>query len=226
MGSKGAPYEFKDFPHSSHRLLLSWAGPGPCRTLDVGAASGFLGAALNRAGHTVVGVEKDPSAAEQARVHYQSFYVTDLTALGTLPEAPFDLIVVGDVLEHLPQPDEVLKKLVSLLAAPGRLLVSVPNVAFVQVRLELLIGRFEYQRRGVLDATHLRFFTKKTFHRFLASGGLEVLRWRGLPPPLPLVFPATARWPGRVFLETAALAARLWPQLFAYQFVAEAWKGA
>jgi 2-polyprenyl-3-methyl-5-hydroxy-6-metoxy-1,4-benzoquinol methylase len=215
-------YAFKDFPHSSHRLLADWVGAAPCRVLDLGTATGFIGRLLAGRGHAVVGVESDREAAAAARPHYVAVHVADVQHLGALPEAPFDVVIAGDILEHLVDPPAALDRALAQLAPGGRLLVSVPNVAFLQVRLGLLLGRFEYGHRGILDRTHLRFFTRRSLLAMLRGAGLTVTRRRGLPPPLPLVLPATGRWPLRSVLEGAALAARLWPTLFAFQLVAEA----
>lgn len=213
-------YVFKDFPHSSHRALLALAGPGPGRALDVGAASGFLGRALAAAGHTVVGLDREARAAVPES--YAAFHVADLARLPELGEAPFDLVVAGDVLEHLEDPAAALRTLAALLAGGGRMLVSVPNVAFALVRLQLLCGRFEYAERGIMDKGHLRFFTRRSLLRMLGACGLEASRPVGVPPPLPLVSARFLRWPWRATYELAAAAARGWPTLFAYQLVVEA----
>jgi 2-polyprenyl-3-methyl-5-hydroxy-6-metoxy-1,4-benzoquinol methylase len=215
-------YTLKDFPHSSHRLLADWVGPAPCRVLDLGTANGLLGRLLAGRGHSVVGVECDGEIAAAARPHYAALHVGDVQRLPVLPEAPFDVVIAGDILEHLADPPLGLDRALAQLAPGGRVLVSVPNVAFLQVRLGLLFGRFEYARRGILDSTHLRFFTLRSLLALLRGAGLTVTRRRGVPPPLPLVVPATAHWPLRLLLEAAALAARLWPPLFAFQLVAEA----
>lgn len=213
---------FKDFPHSSHRRLLALLPPPPGRVLDVGTAGGYMGVALTARGYTVVGIEADSAAARAAAPAYTALYHADVTTRPVLAQAPFDVVLLADVLEHLPDPAATLAWAVGLLAAGGRVLVSVPNVAFISVRLGLLVGRFQYRPRGILDRTHLRFYTRRSLVQEIRSAGLQPQRVLGVPPPLPLVFAATARWPGRVLLEAAALAARLWPQLFAYQFVVEA----
>ncbi len=215
-------YPFKDFPHSSHRTLLDWAGRGPARTLDVGAATGFLGSALAARGHTVIGVESDPARAAAAAPHYAAFYTASLADLPVLPEGPFELVVAGDVLEHLANPAGALDHLVAQMAPGGKVLVSVPNVAFVLVRLELLLGRFEYRQRGIMDATHLRFFTHSTLRRLLAEAGLAVTRLAGIPPPLPLLDSRFSRRPGVLLYELACGAAKVWPTMFAFQLIAEA----
>jgi 2-polyprenyl-3-methyl-5-hydroxy-6-metoxy-1,4-benzoquinol methylase len=215
-------YPFKDFPHSSHRMLLDWAGRGPATTLDVGAASGFLGLVLAARGHTVIGAESNPVSAAAAAPHYAAFYTADVASLPVLCEGPFDVVVAGDILEHLADPAGALERLVAQMAPGGRFLVSVPNVAFATVRLELLLGRFEYRPRGIMDATHLRFFTRSTLRRMLSGAGLTVMRLAGVPPPLPLLGLHFLHGPGRLVYEAAWAAARIWPTLFAFQFVAEA----
>lgn len=215
-------YVFKDFPHSSHRVLCDLVGEQPVRILDVGAATGFLGRVLAKAGHTLIGVEVDHEAAAVAAPVYSAFHVLDVARLPRLPEAPFDIILAGDVVEHVTDPDEFLGRLADQLAPGGRLLLSVPNVAFIQVRLALLLGRFEYARRGILDRTHLRFFTRRTVLAAVRRTGLRVTSARGVPPPLPLVSEAFLRWPLRGVYEVAAMLARVWPTLLAFQLVIEA----
>lgn len=215
-------YTWKDFPHSSHRQVLEWLPPPPAKVLDVGTASGYLGAALSARGYTVVGIEKDEAAARAAAPAYAAFYQVDVASRPPLAEAPFEAVLCADVLEHLADPQGTLTWLGGLLTPAGRVIISVPNVAFVTVRLALLCGRFEYRRRGILDATHLRFFTRCSLLALLRAAGLYPRRLKGLPPPLPLVLPATHRWPLRVMLEGAAVAARVWPTIWAYQLVVEA----
>lgn len=222
MESQG--YVLKDFPHSSHRWLLQKVGRHPTYLLEVGTWNGFLGQKLRELGHRVVGLEKDTLQAAAARPFYQELLVADLEALPPLPGAPFPLILCGDVLEHTREPEKVLAHLLTALEPGGRILVTVPNVAFVSLRLALLFGHFTYRQRGILDRTHLRFFTKASLLRLLHQQGLEVLQLRGLPPPLPLLWPGFAQGPGRPLYQLAAGAARLWPSLWAYQLAAEAKK--
>lgn len=214
-------YVFKDFPHSSHCFLVEAVGKTPVKVLDVGTWNGFLGRELAKRGHQLFGIEKDPHQASQAAAFYCDLLVGDVETLPHLPGAPFDVILCGDVLEHLREPAVVLTHLVSFLRPGGRLLVTVPNVAFVACRLALLFGVFEYRARGIMDRTHLRFFTKRSLVRLLREAGLTVQRLQGLPPPLPLLLPASTRWPLRLFYEISALLARAWPTLWAYQLAAE-----
>lgn len=109
------------------------------------------------------------------------------------------------------------------LAPGGRLLVSLPNVANVTVRLALLAGRFRYAERGILDRTHLRFYTRKTGRRLLEQSGFRIDRVTPTAMPVELGAPWIGGFPFRAIARSLALAAaRAWPTLFGYQFVFEA----
>lgn len=215
-------YQFKDDPHSSHSVILARLGDGRGRrALDVGAADGFLSERLTARGFSVTALERDPELAARCRGRCKEVVVADLEAAPPLLSGPFDAIVYGDVLEHLSDPRAVLVALDRHLAPGGIVVVSVPNVAHLWVRLSLLLGRFDYAERGILDRTHLRFFTRRTLRALLREAGLRVEELATTPVPLPLVVPP--RWHGRWLDGVHALsagAARGWPGGLAYQFVA------
>jgi len=222
-----SPYQSKrSDAYSSHSVILRLAGEGGGRRLlDVGAAHGYLAAALRMQGFRVTGIEADSVLGEEAAKHCDEFLLLDLD--GPLPAfaQPFDLMVFGDVLEHLKDPAAVLRTFTGSLQEDGAVIISLPNVANLYVRLNLLFGRFEYQDRGLLDRTHLRFFTRKSFRQFLHEAGLEIETLTATPIPLPLVVPP--RYQGAVFAALHALnawLARTWQTLFGYQFVAVARK--
>jgi 2-polyprenyl-3-methyl-5-hydroxy-6-metoxy-1,4-benzoquinol methylase len=218
----GSPYQLKSDPYSSHAVILSRLGDGRGRrALDVGAADGFLAELLTRQGWQVTALERDAAQAAKARGRCHEVIVADLDQAAPRLEGSFDAIVYGDVLEHLSDPLPVLVELDRTLAADGRVIVSVPNVAHVWVRLSLAIGRWDYADRGILDRTHLRFFTKRTLAAFLRDAGLGVEELVATPVPLPLVVPA--RLHGAVLDAVHALSAgasRAWKSGLAYQFVA------
>ena len=222
--NSAARYAFKPGRFSSHGRILGLADgwPRSARILEIGTASGYLGRELRRLGFmNVAGVECDPAAADEARAHYQSFAVADLEQLALPDEFQgFDVLICADVLEHLRDPPAQLRQLTRLLKPTARLVVSLPNVANLTVRLSLLAGRFTYRDRGLLDRTHLRFFTRRTARALIEDAGYVIERCE--PTPIPIAFllaglaPATlARW-----AETAYVALALaWSALFAYQFV-------
>lgn len=160
--------------NNSHTLMVELVG-GTKNVLDVGCATGYLARALVDRGCTVSGVELDATAAEEARPHLKRLVVGDLETLD-LAEAfgdeRFDTILFGDVLEHVREPLAVLRKAKGLLADRGSVVASIPNIAHGSVRLALLAGRFDYQELGLLDSTHLRFFTRSSVEDLFREAGM------------------------------------------------------
>lgn len=222
-----SPYQFKrSDAYSSHSVILRLAGQGGGRQLlDVGAAHGYLAGALRSQGFQVSGIEADSVLGEEAAKHCDEFLLLDLD--GPLPrfDKRFDVMVFGDVLEHLKDPAAVLREFVGQLQDDGEVIISLPNVANLYVRLNLLFGRFDYQDRGLLDRTHLHFFTRKSFRQFMSDAGLEAATLTATPIPLTIVVPR--KYQGPVFAAVHAASAwlaRTWQTLFGYQFVAVARK--
>lgn len=160
--------------NNSHTLMVELVG-GTKRVLDVGCATGYLAQALVERGCTVSGVELDGESAEEARTHLERLVIGDLETMD-LAEAfgddRFDVIVFGDVLEHLRDPLPVLRNAKALLADRGSVVASIPNVAHGSVRLALLAGRFDYQDLGLLDSTHVRFFTRSSVEDLFREAGM------------------------------------------------------
>ncbi len=158
--------------------VIGLARPRGCRVLDVGCAAGAMGAAMLAAGATeVVGIEVHPPAAALARSRLTAVYGYDLDGLPVLPypEGYFDVITCADVLEHLKDPAAALRHLSGWLAPGGRVVCSIPNVRHESVLLPLLFeGRWDYVDAGILDRTHLRFFTVASAVRLLADAGLAL----------------------------------------------------
>ncbi len=162
---------------NSHAYLVRLVGPDK-HVLDVGCATGYLGAALKRRGCTVVGVEFDADAAAQAADVLDDVLVADLEHIdlsAAYGAATFDVVVLGDVLEHLRDPLRLLRACVGLLRPGGSVVISVPNVTHGSVRLALLQGRWVYRDLGLLDRTHVTFFTRSSLMRLLEDAGLAVV---------------------------------------------------
>jgi O-antigen biosynthesis protein len=160
--------------NNSHTYMVELVGSHK-RVLDVGCASGYFARALAERGCRVSGVEFDVEAAEQARPALEQLVVGDLEQLDLVAElgaGGFDVVVFGDVLEHLRDPLPVLRQARELLAPGGYVVISIPNVAHGAVRLLLLQGRFDYRPTGLLDSTHLRFFTRANLEALLRDAGL------------------------------------------------------
>ena len=222
MTTAPARYTLKADPHSSHSVILRWLGDGRGRRLlDVGAADGLLARELTARGWRVTGIEADPAAAEAGAATCERMLVTDLDRdTPPLDGEGFDALVYGDVLEHLRDPARALTALNRAAVPAASIIVSVPNVAHLWMRLSLAAGRFDYAERGILDRTHVRFFTRRTLVRLLAGAGLRVERMTATPVPLPQVVPP--RLHGRALAAVhgaSAAAARALPRLLGYQFV-------
>lgn len=147
--------------------------------LELGVATGYLTQHLKEAkGCRVDGVEIDARMAREARRFCRHLLVGDLEQLDLLKhfgDRRYDFIVCADVLEHLKNPERVLAQLTQLLAHEGRLLISIPNIAYAGVQMALLHGDFPYRFEGLLDETHLRFFTRRTFSALLERIGARIL---------------------------------------------------
>ena len=141
--------------------------------LDLGCGSGALGQHLSETrGCTLDGVTLSEAEATHARPHYRRVVVDNLEScdlVATFAGSHYDFIVCADVLEHLSRPEQVLAACRQLLQPEGRLLISVPNAGYTGLIAELLEGEFLYREEGLLDRTHLRFFTRRSLARFLGE---------------------------------------------------------
>jgi 2-polyprenyl-3-methyl-5-hydroxy-6-metoxy-1,4-benzoquinol methylase len=206
--------ELNTRPLGGHARLLDLVGDGE-RVLDVGCSSGYLARPLVERGCTVVGIERDPDAAQAARDVCEEVLVGDVEVMAVpFQSNSFDVILCGDLIEHLREPEQFLVRVRPFLRRGGRLVLSTPNVANWTMRLSLLGGRWRYTERGILDRTHLHLFTRKSLVEMLDRAGFRVVEL-DFTVPVPRV--------GTPGVERIAHAVgRIRPQLLAYQFLAAA----
>lgn len=218
---EGVHYTLKHSDTSSHMQIVDAIAEGS-RVLDLGCSQGLLAAPLREKGVAVVGV--DVRAASEVAEELAEYYQRDLEEPLELPTGRvFDYVVCSDVIEHLRNRTELLRGARRYLREGGRLIISTPNVALWFYRLSLLIGRFEYGARGVLDETHVHLFTRASFRRQVERAGFHVLEERVTALPFEVVFESTGR--SRLVRTVSRLyygLARLWPGMFAYQNILEA----
>lgn len=223
-----SPYQFKGDRFSSHTKIAAklWAlaAISPVRpfiVLDVGCASGFLRRFLPSPDFYLIGIERDPALAAQARQTYDEVYQADFSPDLALPFKSPHAVILADILEHLPYPEPALTNLLKRHIIPGTpTIISLPNVAHLSVRLGLLLGQFNYSDRGILDRTHLRFYTLRTAQKLCIDCDLRLRSLAVTPVPLPMVHSLFKE--GRLLFPVHALSAflaSLFKGLLAYQFI-------
>lgn len=151
------------------------------KILDLGCASGAIGKILGQR-YFVSGVEYCSKYFKEARKNCYHFYQIDLnnlTHLNKLKQKDFDMLIFADVLEHLVAPELVLSTLLNKLKNKGYVLISLPNVAQLPYRIKHLFGSFDYQNYGVMDQSHLHFYTLKSAKQFIEQSHLKIISIHG-----------------------------------------------
>jgi glycosyltransferase involved in cell wall biosynthesis len=211
-------YEFKDDDTSSHAIILEkLIGLPASRVLDLGCSSGLLAAHARAAGHEVTGCDRLELPGVRERTdHFIQASLDD----GIPAEVGdgFDIVVAADVIEHLPRPGQILRDIRRVLRPGGHVLLSVPNFAHWYPRVKVASGMFGYDRRGILDETHLRFFTRASLRRLVRASGFDILEEQATGLPLRALLEADGRALGAL-RKASDLLVRMRPTLFGYQFV-------
>jgi glycosyltransferase involved in cell wall biosynthesis len=202
------------FGHS-HRQILAWMNRPPARVLELGCGTGQLSERLREMGHYVVGV--DLPAHPDAKERTNELIEADLDH-GLPPGIgdDFDVIICGDVFERVRNPHELMADLAKVATPRARMLVTVSNFGHWYPRLRAVTGRFGYDQRGILDDGHIRFFTRRSFHRLSSRNNWRSIRSATTSVPYELLAPGRLASVGH-FFERAARS--VWPTMFAYQFV-------
>ena len=186
MAAGGLVHYFADFYSSPREDMFSLVPAPPKRVLDVGCAKGEFGRLLKeRWGCEVWGIELVEESARVARNVLDRVEVMDVEEGSPRWNGMFDLVVLGDILEHLRDPWGFLGKVRSWVAAGGTVITSVPNTGFYPVVRALLQGRFDYVPVGLLCVEHLRFFTRETLREMFEEAGFAVVRMEPQPAALP-----------------------------------------
>lgn len=215
----------KPRPFEAQGMILKHIAKGS-RVLDVGCGTGsMLSLLAQHRGAELVGLEPEADRAAIAReegfdVREEALSPQLLDDIGT-----FDVVLFADVIEHLAAPVGILELAQRFLRKDGRILASIPNVAHWSVRLGLLAGRFDYQPYGILDATHLRWFTERTVRQVFACANLEIETLAMSAGTILPVYREARPWrwiPRKKRRRVVRWAARRAPRLFGCQFVVSA----
>lgn len=175
-----------DADNNSHAFALGMIGYNKA-VLEVGCSTGFFTKVLVERGCNVVGMELDPDAAELAETWAERVVLGNLDEPDTwnyVKDESFDVVLLGDVLEHLRDPLGSLRQAARKLKPTGFVVTSLPNVAHGDVRIALLNGKFPYHEFGLLDRTHVTFFTLESIRELLHEAGLVPVETRRVVMPL------------------------------------------
>jgi SAM-dependent methyltransferase len=213
-------YQLKPSEDSSHgRISALLSSRPPSNILDLGCSSGLLAERLRSMGHRVTGVDlaELPGVVERT----DAFFKSDLNdRIPAEAGTDFDIVLAADVLEHLVNPGTLMKQIQDAVSPDGTVIFCVPNMAHWYPRFRSAMGLFDYDQRGILDSTHLRFFTRRSIRKLIERQGYSIQRVEpiGLPFDALKVEGSKGRW-----LRLADhLLLSLWPTMFGYQFIVEA----
>ncbi|MHC5063524.1 MAG: glycosyltransferase [Planctomycetota bacterium] len=216
-----ADYEFKSAPTSLHQFVIGKETNSETQFLELGAGKGDIGLSLHERGAKVLALDM----VKPDRELPFPFIEEDLNA-GFARDVidkmgrRADTVIALDVIEHLSRPEKSLQEIKRCLVPGGKLLASTGNVAYVIPRLGLFVGQFNYGKKGILDLTHQRLFTVRSFCRTLEGEGFHIEKIRGFGPPIEDMVGKSGFW--RMMDRFASFLAKIWPSMFAYQFVVEA----
>jgi glycosyltransferase involved in cell wall biosynthesis len=208
-------YRVKQADNTLHHEILSRDWPADWRVADLGSSRGVLSAQLaQKVAHvTSADVERPAEAGDAEAIELD----LDGDFDRTLGRSQYDCVLMLDVLEHLKRPEEGVRKIAEILKPGGTLYASTGNIAFLVMRLSLILGQFNYGKRGILDLTHTRLFTIYSFKKLLTNGGFVIKEVHGFGPPIRDMVGASPTL--RAADATSGLLARLWPRLFAFSFL-------
>lgn len=169
-------YQFANSIYASHRRIINFVGLNK-KIIDVGCNKGYLAQEFKKKGCFVLGIESNKVSAEIAKGLCDEVICEDVERIEQLnyPQEHFDIIVFADILEHLKEPDKTLLKFKKYLKPDGIVIASLPNIARLDIRLKLLCGKFNYCDSGILDKTHLRFFTLSTAKELFIKNGYKII---------------------------------------------------
>ncbi len=205
--------------YEAHRIVYDLINEGS-NVLDLGCATGYFARELNKKSCEVFGVDIEKDALSIAKKYCKFVLLTDFEYISEarIPSHKFDYVLLLDVLEHVKSRGELLNALHKYLKKDGTLLLSTPNIAHVSVRLSVLGGNFDYTNVGIMDSTHVHFYTRKTLLAELNNYGWEVTNLFASADfgQIPFISKIGKRVPKRI----QWIITKLFPTLFGVQWIA------
>jgi 2-polyprenyl-3-methyl-5-hydroxy-6-metoxy-1,4-benzoquinol methylase len=209
----------RDYFECSRPEVLNFFPKGVKRVLDVGCGTGSFGESVKVSQNCEVwGVEPDAEAAKAASNRLDRVFTGFFGEETGLPAGFFDCVCFNDVLEHMVDPTAALKYAAKLLTKDGRILTSIPNIRHFPTLWRLAVqGNWDYTERGILDKTHLRFFTANTIVRFFESEGFAIERMEGINGFADMISGDTKLW--KIYRLVSLWPTRLVKEMRYLQFV-------
>jgi len=211
--------EFNNNEFEVHKLTLDFIEANSC-VLDIGCATGFLAKELLKKKCEVWGLDYNRNAIARAARFCKKALIVDLNESATLPvpKKHFDYIILLDVIEHLLHPEKVLSLVKPYLKNEGVIIVSTPNIAHASIRWMIVKGQFQYTKLGILDSSHLHFYTRTSFSNLLKKANFKILK----------IIPTNGMTKVPMLSKISDQLPRPWqywlvkkiPELFSYQFIA------
>ncbi len=210
--------EFNHNQFQTHRLVYDLIEKNT-KVLDLGCATGYFGNELANKFVELYGVDVDSVAVKLAKKYYKCVIQSDLNLFNTdkLPKKYFDYIILLDVIEHLINPTNLLSKITKLLNKSGQLIISTPNILHISIRYKFISGKFNYEKYGILDETHVHFYTIESIVSLVSDLGYKVIK---VIPSVDLgQVPIFGRFFKRIPLWIQSKIVILAPNLLATQFI-------
>lgn len=215
-----ARYGLKLSYESSHTAAIGSVHPGE-RILDIGCGQGLVAHELQQMGCEVTGIDQYADADKAQEKGLQLLQADLDNQKLPVDASQFECVLMLDIIEHLKDPESFMEMLrYELAGSRARLILTTANIGFFSIRLGLMLGQFNYGRKGILDRTHTRLFTFRTLRALLEQSGFTVEQMRGIPAPFPEAI--GLNWASRLLLFFNSIAIRVLPGLFSYQIFVSA----
>ena len=210
-----AKYKLKKGFPSTHEFAIQSIN-SDSRVLDIGCGNSLVAGELKKGGCYVEAIDYEEPQGEQVIDRFTKMDINDSDA--NIAVSEFDNILLLDVLEHVEDPEAfVLRLRINAKGKNPKFIVSVPNIAFFVVRIQLLFGNFNYGIRGTLDLGHRRLFTFGSIQQLFLQAGYRIQTIKGIPAPFPLAI--GENWLSRCLLIINQMLIKLFPRVFAYQII-------